>query len=396
MTGCSSVVLDNILLIGNHPGDGNESMDRYTNLLLRGLKESGIKAELITPPSILGKLCGRERRGSKWLRYFDKFVMFPGILRRRINQLKSADGRLIVHICDHAEAMYVSHISGLPHLVTCHDLTAVRSALGEMPEFLTRPTGKIYQKWILNSLRKASAVVCVSDATRADCLRLFSNKEQKVFVVKNCLNYPYRPMSKAIAAPLVEDALHRSGATRPENYLFHIGNNEWYKNRIGLIRIYKELTEISKPPPLILAGQELTTQLRQLIQSENLPQHVLAIGKVSNEELNALYAQADALIFPSRMEGFGWPVIEAQACGCPVIASDIDVIHEVAGDGACFIRASDISASAMAIRTFLALPRPEKTALIDKGFQNSAKYLPRKLLEEYIDVYCKISLPDCN
>ena len=379
--------MSRIILIGNHPNDGHESMNRYVNMLQQGLTERGVRAEIIQPKRSLAGLCHQGSGLAKWLAYFDKFVLFPRVLKRRLKQLSRSGTRFVVHICDQADAVYVPSISKFPHVVTCHDLIAIRSALDEFPEYPTRATGKIYQKWILNGLRQASAVVCDSEATRTDFLRVAGANEQNVSVVKIALNYPYRPMSSEEARPLINSVFHRCGIKRPDNYLFHISGNQWYKNRPGLIRIYQALTRISEPPPLVLAGQPPSPELQALIQSENLQNRVFAIGKVSNEELNALYSQAEALVFPSLVEGFGWPVIEAQACGCPVIASDIEVLKEIAGDGACYIPLSDIPTAAVAIRTFLALPKTEKTAQNKLGFQNAATFSVSRMLNEYLNVY---------
>jgi glycosyltransferase involved in cell wall biosynthesis len=154
-----------------------------------------------------------------------------------------------------------------------------------------------------------------------------------------------------------------------------------------LIRIYKALSEICKPPQLVLAGEQPSPELEALIQSENLQDQVFAVGKVSGEELNALYSQSEALVFPSLMEGFGWPVVEAQACGCPVIASDIAVIKEIAGEGACFIDVSNVANSAGAIGAFLALPQLEKLAQINKGIRNAATYSCPRFMDEYVETY---------
>jgi glycosyltransferase involved in cell wall biosynthesis len=385
--------MDKVILIGNHPNDGRESMDRFVNLLWQALKERGIEVEVIKPKRFMAKLANQGTGLGKWLAYIDKFVVFPRRLRRRLEQLSRSGTRFVVHICDQADAVYVPSISKFPHVITCHDLIAIRSALDEFPEYPTRATGKIYQKWTLNGLRQASAVVCDTEATRADFLRVAGANGKNVSMIKIALNYPYRPMIKEEAQPLIDNLFHRCGMERPDNYLFHVGGNQWYKNRRGLVRICKALTRIAEPPPLVLAGQPPSPELQALIQSENLQNRVFAIGKVSNEELNALYSQAEALVFPSLIEGFGWPVIEAQACGCPVIASDIEVLKEVAGDGACYITVADIPTAAVAIRAFLALPQAGKTAQVNKGFQNAATFSVSRMLDEYLNVYRSICPP---
>ena len=380
--------MEKIILIGNHPNDGRESMNRYLNLLQQGLEERGIETEILKPRPFLARLCRKDNAMAKWFAYFDKFIVFPKMLRHRLKQLKKSDTYCIVQICDQADAVYASSVSDFLHVVTCHDLIAIRSALGEFPAYPTSKTGKIYQKWILNGLRQSSAVVCVSEATQAEFFRVAGTASgQNVSIIKNALNYPYQPMSNEQARPLIDSIFHQNRMDSPEKYLFHVGGNQWYKNRLGLIRIYKALTQIMEPPPLVLAGPPPGLELEDLIKSENLQSRVFAVGKVSNEELNALYSQAEALVFPSLIEGFGWPAIEAQACGCPVITSDIEVLKEVAGEGACYIPVADIKSAAAAIRTFLALPKEERAARVDKGLQNAATYSVPRFVDGYLNLY---------
>src|SRR5256885_15991522 len=185
-----------VLLIGNYSLDRQQSMQRFTTMMLQGFAAAGVAAEVAAPAPLLGKVLGADNFVGKWLAYIDKFVLFPRKLRSTIAQEKPA----IVHICDHSNAMYGA-INGAPVVVTCHDLIAVRSALGEQLHCPVSFTGKLLQRWILRSLRRADTVVCVSSATREDAERLVSRNtaSPKLEVVANGLNYPYRKLPKSEA-----------------------------------------------------------------------------------------------------------------------------------------------------------------------------------------------------
>src|SRR5947209_18970273 len=214
-----------VLLIGNYALDRQQSMQRFATMMLRGLAAAGISAEIAAPSPALGKFFGPDNFIGKWFAYFDKFVFFPRELRKRLNR-RSA----IVHICDHSNAMYQNAAGNLPVVVTCHDLIAVRSALGEELHCPVSFTGRLLQRWILRSLRKADSVVCVSNATRDDAERLVSRHgpSPRLETINNGLNYPYHQLSEPDAMARVKNI---SGFGLP--FVLHVGSNLPRKNRDG-------------------------------------------------------------------------------------------------------------------------------------------------------------------
>jgi len=126
-----------ILLIGNYPLDRQQSMQRFAMMLLAGLKTSGIPAELIQPSAFFGRFRYAGKFVAKWLAYLDKFVLFPRTLAKKLRERPA-----LVHICDHSNAMYARASCDVPVVVTCHDLLAVRGALGEDTGCPASATGK--------------------------------------------------------------------------------------------------------------------------------------------------------------------------------------------------------------------------------------------------------------
>src|SRR5207249_6761486 len=102
----------------------------------------------------------------------------------------------VVHICDHSNALYVRHIEKRPHLVTCNDMLAIRSAHGEFPQNRTGWSGRILQRWILAGLRRARRLTCISEATRHDVLRLTGHRPEVVSVTYMGQNFPYMPVAE--------------------------------------------------------------------------------------------------------------------------------------------------------------------------------------------------------
>src|SRR5262249_9928111 len=148
--------------------DQQQSMQRFANMMLRGLTTAGVPAEMIHPQPCLGRMTFAGAFIAKWLGYLDKFVLFPWRLKR------SATRRSVklVHICDHSNAMYAAHVQAHPVVVSCHDLLAVRGALGEVPDTPASATGQYLQRWVLSGLRRATAIACASSATLRDAQRL--------------------------------------------------------------------------------------------------------------------------------------------------------------------------------------------------------------------------------
>jgi glycosyltransferase involved in cell wall biosynthesis len=167
--------------------------------------------------------------------------------------------------------------------------------------------------------------------------------------------------------------------------LIHVGNNNWYKNRAGVLRIFSELKAYPefRDIKLVMVGKEFTAEMRQFIDSRALGSEVVEISAVPNQDLASLYSGALALLFPSLAEGFGWPIIEAQACGCPVITSNREPMREVAGSGALFIEPGDAAAAAAAIiRNLHDLP-----SFCSYGFENLQRFDRMKIIGEYLGEY---------
>ena len=188
-----------VLLIGNYPPDRQQSMQRFGAMMLQGLKVSAIPAKLIAPQPFFGKLRGAGSFVTKWLGYIDKFVLFPRKLRRSLAQEKPS----VVHVCDHSNAMYGHWVDDVPVVVTCHDLLAVRGALGEETNCPASLTGRILQRWILAGLGRATGIACVSHATAADAVRLIGRGQSAppITVIENGLNYPFQPLPEKTREP---------------------------------------------------------------------------------------------------------------------------------------------------------------------------------------------------
>lgn len=368
----------NILLVANYELDRQESMQRFAAALEAGLVERGQVVRVVKPGVVLGRLVGDRSRLRKWLGYIDKLILFP----RKLSRL--AEWADVVHICDHSNAPYTTSVRGRPVVVTCHDLLAIRSALDELEENPTGWTGRFYQRLIRVGLRKSPVIICVSESTRADVARLVHGRQQTLCVVHNGLNYPYSPMSREDSERHIRLLGLASG-----KYLLHVGGNHWYKNRMGVLRIFREL--IRRPDMrdlnLILAGEPCAAEMSVYIADNELGARVMVLSGITNEQLRALYSAAAGLLFPSLHEGFGWPIIEAHACGCPVFTTNRPPMTEVGGVSAIYIDPEN-SVDA-AVRIAAALDAKEGGG--DLALKNAARFTHSRMIEEYISVYQRVT-----
>ncbi|MDD5350262.1 MAG: glycosyltransferase family 1 protein [Chthoniobacteraceae bacterium] len=378
-----------VFLVGNSD-EFQFSMKLFPEMLLRGLRERDVPAELLRPRTVFGKLAPWAGRLGKWLFYIDKFLLFPVVLSWRLRREK---GGFVVHICDHSNGMYVPRVACWPHLVTCHDVMPIRSALGEVPQNPTSRTGRLFQRLILAGLRKAGCIACVSHATQEHLLRVARIPPGRCRVILNGLHYPYTPMPVPEARARVARLL--GGEVPP--FVLHVGGDAWYKNRGGLLAMYAALrrrarAQGAEPPRLVCAGPPLRRELIPFAAEDPAMQHdVVALQGASNEDLRALYSLAECLLFPSWDEGFGWPIVEAQACGCRVVTTGRAPMTEVGGAPAFYIDPADPDAAAVIVAEVLRQPRAEREARVAAGLANVSRFTFSGMMEEYLALYRKLA-----
>jgi glycosyltransferase involved in cell wall biosynthesis len=367
-----------ILLIGNYPLERQQSMERFAMMMLDGLKAAGWPAELIRPRPFMGRFRLAGAFVGKWLAYVDKFVFFRRALARKLRERPA-----LVHVCDHSNAMYAKAVRDAPIVVTCHDLLAVRGALGEATDCPASVTGKFLQRWIVRGLESASALACVSRATLTDAKRLVRRNDGRPVLeqITLGLNYPYR----ILPADKVRAQLAKFPALASDTpFVLHVGSNLRRKNREGVLRIFAHCRD-NWNGLLVLAGDPLSSSLRSLGHELRIIDRIVEIPNADSQTLEALYNRATALLFPSTFEGFGWPIAEAHACGCPVLCVDRAPMSEVAGDAA-LVHPVDDEAGFAADLLRLTDPK-ERARWSAKAVENAKRFSTARMISEYIALY---------
>lgn len=377
-----------LLLVANYAPDRQHSMQRFAELLrARWAARGGAVAVVAPEPGALTRRLAAGRGGAaKWAGYFDKYVRFPGRLRRAVRAAaaEARDG-LVVHVTDHSNAVYLPAAApgaGPPWVVTCHDLLAVRGALGEDTDCPASVLGRRLQAAIRRGLGRAAAIACDSTATRSDVERLvIPAGPQPRPVILLGLNHPYAPIG---AAEAWRRLAARGGGVWERPFVLHVGSNLPRKNKAGVLRVFARLAR-DWPGDLVFAGPELPAELRAQAAAAGLAGRVRALRDPDNAQLEAAYSLAHALLYPSSCEGFGWPVIEAQACGCPVVCSDRTSLPEVGGDAARVHALEDEAGMAESLRR---LTDPAvRAAVIARGHANLRRFDAAAMVDAYAALY---------
>jgi len=280
-----------------------------------------------------------------------------------------------------------SHVLPIVHprrsVVTVHDLGFLY-----YPEAHTRAQNA-YLRWTTRfNGRSAARVVADSEATRRDLIRHYRVDAGKITVI-----YPGR--DESVAQVTDRDVLSelRVRLGLAERYLLYVGTLHPRKNLVRLVEAFAgALAGLDTGTQLILAGQKgwLYDEALARVEQLGLTGRVLFPGYVAAGDLPALMSGATAFLFPSLYEGFGFPVIEAMACGVPVVCSNASSLPEVAGDAALLVDPLDTAALSQAIRR-IATDEPLRQELVGRGWQQVTRFSWRRCAEQVLDVLQEVA-----
>lgn len=360
-------------------------MIRFADLLANGLKARGFSAEIISPkPIVLPKNSNPGGGLAKWLGYVDKWILFPFTLRRLVQKKQREFGdQVFFHVCDHSNAPYLAHLPAARTAITCHDVLAIRGALGFPDSYCPASRAGVFlQKWILKNLRRADKIACVSKLTLRQLVETAGEKNPRPgwMVVPNALNADFKKIETATALRMLQQA----GIEIPRPFLLHVGSNLPRKNRRMLLQMVAQSNPVW-PGHICFAGEPADDALLAEALELKISERVLSVAKPSHEMLCALYSLAHAFVFPSLSEGFGWPLIEAQACGTPVIASHLEPLPEVSGGTA--LHADPMDAQSFAAALIKLNDETQRESLIAQASSNAARFGQTAMIDKYLALH---------
>ena len=272
-------------------------------------------------------------------------------------------------------------------VVTVHDLTP----LVMKKEFPVGIKGRLRWEIQKRVLRGVDAIITDSEASKNDIVRLVGIQEKKVSVV-------YLAAGEGFERFMIQDSRFKNLREKyhlPEKFVLYVGDATPNKNVPALLEAC-----IQKNMPLVLVGKALASSdfdhshpwNKDLVQVEKLAKenkNILRLGFVPDDDLVSLYNLATVFVFPSLMEGFGLPVLEAMACGCPVICGKVSSLPEVAGEAAYYVDVAHVDALAQGIEEVFNNSKLQEE-LQGKGLEQVQKFSWQKTAEGTVEVYREV------
>jgi glycosyltransferase involved in cell wall biosynthesis len=235
------------------------------------------------------------------------------------------------------------------------------------------------------SMKRAALVLTVSEFSKQSIVDTYHIPPERILVTYNGVSPMFRPLEGASSIPL--ERLERLRIHPP--YILGVGNLQPRKNLEGLLRAYADLRKRRSPPHrLVLVGQSSWQGHRvgEEVARLGLADWVTLPGYLSNDDLVSLYNLADVFVYPSIYEGFGLPVIEAMACGTPVITSNVSSLPEVAANAAVFIDPESEAEISAALEQLID-DRGLRIRLREAGLARAKLFSWRRTAEQTIEAY---------
>jgi glycosyltransferase involved in cell wall biosynthesis len=280
-------------------------------------------------------------------------AQFPGLLRH--------SGLDLLHSLHYT--MPLSH--PLPQVVTLHDLTYF-----VYPQYHILPKRYFFRNFIRLSGRKAERLVAVSESTRQDAIRLAGLAAEKIISAPLGVTAEFQPIRDLQRLQPIKEKYRL-----PSRFILFVGLLEPRKNLITLLHAYRHIYQQIGDVRLVIVGRQgwKMRQTRQLLDSLALTPYVHFTGYVEQQDLPAIYNLADVFVYPSLYEGFGLPVLEALACGVPVITSEVSSMPEIAGETALYFPPTDDLALAQVLLELLQ-DEEQRKALSIAGPKRAARF----------------------
>lgn len=283
----------------------------------------------------------------------------------------------------HSTYYLMPYLPGVPTVLTVYDLIPLR-----YPRYFSAAQRLIFVAAHRLALRTARAVLTISEATRTDLVRAFGIAADKVTVTPLAVADHFRPQPAAII-----DTLRRQLGL-PDRYILYVGSNKPHKNLARLVEAFARARQLPTCASLylVIAGRWDARYPEARIEAHRLgvAAHVVFLADVADDVLPALYSGAEVFVFPSEYEGFGLPVLEAMACGTPVICAGRSSLLEVASDAARLVDPHDVAGLAAAIGELASDPE-ERADLRARGLAQAARFSWRRTAEQTYAVYSAVA-----
>lgn len=269
------------------------------------------------------------------------------------------------------------------HVITLHDLL-----LKIHPEFLPSKLSWVYFQ-ITNwwAIKFADKIITISDFTSKELSALYPKSRHKITTIHNGVSAEFQVIKDK---EVLENVKKKYGITK--DYILYVGTYKENKNLPTLVKAYAQLPHHMRHSYyLVIVGKQSTRypEVPALIKQLGIESTVICINHVREEDLPVFYSGATVFVFPSIYEGFGLPIIEAMACGAPVVASNQASIPEIATDAAILTDPLNVKGMSGAVYDVLSNPQLRKM-LVEKGLERAKSFSWEKTARETMRLYCDV------
>ncbi|MCX6246589.1 MAG: glycosyltransferase family 1 protein [Bacteroidetes bacterium] len=291
----------------------------------------------------------------------------------------------LLHCTSNTAPLY----SPVPLVVTLHDIiymeSGYRRILGGSGSNYQK-FGNIYRRYVVPKIiRKSRKIITVSRFEKKRIGDFFGiSGDSRLAAVYNGVSEHFVPVTDTKELQRVKNKYHL-----PDRFFFFLGNTDPKKNTKGTLRAFSDFQKQAGSDIHLVMLDFDRSELRKILESigdPELEKKICLTGYVTNTDLPAIYSQSDVFLYPSLRESFGIPMLEAMACGVPVITSDTSSMPEVAGDAACLIdpfRPEEITAAMVRLTT----DSEYREKLIESGFARAGKFSWRAMAEDVLAIY---------
>jgi len=293
----------------------------------------------------------------------------------------------ILHCTSNTAPIFTS----VPLVVTLHDIIYMES-LSVLKKGFTpyQKFGNMYRRYVVPQVvRKSARIITVSEFEKKRIGDFFNVSDQKLKAIYNGVGTHFQPISDKEYLCQI-----KAKYKLPDKFFFFFGNTDPKKNTPGVLKALSLFLHSSEEKiPLVMLDfdrNELTRIINE-IGDPVLIDYIRLTGYVPNSELPALYALSTIFLYPSLRESFGIPMLEAMACGIPVITSNTSSMPEVGGNAALFIDPFKPEEITAAINKLLS-DNTLRESLIQKGFENARKFSWRAMAENVLNLYNEVEI----
>jgi glycosyltransferase involved in cell wall biosynthesis len=314
----------------------------------------------------------------------NRYLLHPAYAARRQGDIN--------HVLDHAYGHLAFALDPRRTVISCNSMSIPKAMHGKIPGFAI-PASLRASMWLRHrGMLRCARVVACSQALKNDIVEVFHCDPSTISVVHDGINHSvFRRLTDRSSIDAVVRTYNLPTDGTQLILVVSTAGGGGYKNRMGTLKTQEALIRRGQKVLLLLVGASLEVEEQQFLDQHRLGPHVRTLGRVSWNDLVALYNLTDVFLFPSWDEGFGYPPIEAMACGAPVVVSSIPVLLETTGGVALSAPPDDAEGLADRVQQIL---NDEALAsrLRAEGLRQAQRYSWTQYADEITDVYREVAV----